>query len=168
MTLGEILVAKPLTRYWILQLFLIAAQIENQLQSAPYKTQRKKNHILRYKMKSKEDPAPCNRLFEHPPCHSSQGHPCCCAATHASCAEALQARTRCTHEQNVCSLSNITSHRNRFAVREAFRRHCHDKEVPNKTTGCNVFWRLLILQIESKSNLFFLLYWCHQNIQTLL
>jgi hypothetical protein len=32
-------------------------------------------------------------------------------AAHASCAKTVQVRTWCVHEQNVCSFSNITSHR---------------------------------------------------------
>jgi hypothetical protein len=50
------------------------------------------------------------------PWHSSQGHPGCQTAAHASYANAVQVRTWCIHKQNVCSFSNITSHRNRLLL----------------------------------------------------
>jgi hypothetical protein len=107
-------------------------------------------------MKSESGPPLCNRLFQPPPWHSSQGHSNWQATAHASCAKPVQVRKWFIHEQNVCSFSNIASHLNRLLL---FAKHLAnaypDKEVPEKTTihrlvtkfrdtGSVFLWQVLI------------------------
>jgi hypothetical protein len=89
--------------------------------------------------KSESRPPPCNRLFQTRPWHSSQGHSCCWATAHASCAKAVQLRTWCYNELNVSSLSKITSHRHSLPL---FVKHLTLRFLTSmsRTTTCRLLF----------------------------
>jgi hypothetical protein len=62
------------------------------------------------------------------PWRSIQGHHCCWAAAHASCATAARVQTYFVHEQNVCTSKSCA------AVCEAFSNAYLDNVISNKTT----------------------------------
>jgi hypothetical protein len=76
----------------------------------------------------------CNWLSKPPPWHSSQGHPSCQAAAHASCQKLCRANMIYSRAERVLILEYYFTVKLFPAVREAFSNANPDKKISNMAT----------------------------------